>query len=470
MGTGTGRVLEVFAPSVGRATGVDLSREMLAVARSNLERAGFENCGVRHADMYSLPFSESVMDAVVFHQVLHFAEDPAGAVAEGARVLAPGGRLVVVDFAPHEVETLRGDHAHRRLGFADVEVTGWCEAAGLGIAAIQHLPGDPLTVTLWAAEWPRKTQGLVAAMDSTIPIHGNAAGIGGKDKVPQVSFEFFPPNTPEMEDILWRSVRRLAPLGPKFVSVTYGAGGSTRERTHDIVTKVMRDSAIAAAAHLTCVAASRAEVDAVAQSYWDAGIRHVVALRGDPPAGVDKFEAHPDGYANAVELIAGLKRIGDFDISAAAYPEVHPEAESAASDLDFLKRKIDNGANRAITQFFFDASVFLRFAERARAAGITVPIVPGIMPVSNFKGVKRFADRCGASIPDWLGGLFEGLDKDPETRKLVGATVAAEQCRLLQAAGVNQFHFYTLNRADLTFAICHILGLRPKAGHDRASQ
>lgn len=303
----------------------------------------------------------------------------------------------------------------------------------------------------------------MATTNSAAPA-GLNEGNKGTAGVPQVSFEFFPPNTPEMEDLLWQSVRRLAPLGPSFVSVTYGAGGSTRERTHDIVNRVIRESAIDAAAHLTCVAASRAEVDAVAQSYWDAGIRHVVALRGDPPAGVEKFEAHPDGYRNAVELIAGLKRVADFDISAAAYPEVHPEAESASSALDFLKRKIDAGANRVITQFFFDVPVFLRFAERARAAGITVPIVPGIMPVSNFKGVKRFARRCGASVPDWLGALFEGLDKDPETRKLVGATVAAEQCRALQAAGVGQFHFYTLNRADLTYAICHILGLRPQPG------
>jgi methylenetetrahydrofolate reductase (NADPH) len=295
--------------------------------------------------------------------------------------------------------------------------------------------------------------------DGPIPNPG-----GGSAVLPQVSFEFFPPSTPEMEDVLWRSVRRLAPLGPKFVSVTYGAGGSTRERTHAIVTRVMRETAIEAAAHLTCVAASRAEVDAVAQTYWDAGIRHIVALRGDPSAGMETFEAHPDGYANSAELVAGLKRIGDFDISVAAYPEVHPEAKSAASDLEFLKRKIDAGAHRAITQFFFDVPVFLRFVDRARAVGIDVPIVPGLMPVSNFKGVKRFAARCGTTIPGWLGALFEGLDKDPETRKLVGATVAAEQCRQLQAAGVNQFHFYTLNRADLTYAICHILGLRPKEG------
>ena len=295
--------------------------------------------------------------------------------------------------------------------------------------------------------------------DGPIPNPG-----GGSAVLPQVSFEFFPPSTPEMEDVLWRSVRRLAPLAPKFVSVTYGAGGSTRERTHAIVTRVMRETAIEAAAHLTCVAASRAEVDAVAQTYWDAGIRHIVALRGDPSAGMETFEAHPDGYANSAELVAGLKRIGDFDISVAAYPEVHPEAKSAASDLEFLKRKIDAGANRAITQFFFDVPVFLRFVDRARAVGIDVPIVPGLMPVSNFKGVKRFAARCGTTIPGWLGALFEGLDKDPETRKLVGATVAAEQCRQLQAAGVNQFHFYTLNRADLTYAICHILGLRPKEG------
>ena len=286
--------------------------------------------------------------------------------------------------------------------------------------------------------------------------------IGGAAQAvaPQVSFEFFPPKTPEMERTLWQSVKRLEPLGPEFVSVTYGAGGNTRERTHNLVVRILKETDLVPAAHLTCIGASRDEVDDVARAYWQAGVRHIVALRGDPPKDATGFEAHPQGYANAAELIAGLKAVADFEISAAAYPEVHTEAVSAKADLDFLKRKIDAGASRAITQIFFDGEVYLRWLERVRKTGIDVPIVPGIMPVTNFKGAVRFAKGCGATIPDWMAHLFEGLDDDAETRKLLGATIAAEQCRRLQDAGIHEFHFYTLNRADLTYAICHILGLR----------
>ena len=277
----------------------------------------------------------------------------------------------------------------------------------------------------------------------------------------KVSFEFFPPKTEEMERQLWHAVERLAPLGPRFVSVTYGAGGSTRGRTHAILKRLRDHTSLEPAAHLTCVGATRAEVDRVAQDYWDAGIRHIVALRGDPEAGQGRYAPHPGGYAYAADLVAGLRRVGDFEISVAAYPETHPEAPSAAADLDNLKRKVDQGATRAITQFFFDVGVYLRFVERARRAGIQVPIVPGILPVTNYGRVVEFAKSCGAGIPAWLAGLFEGLDGDPGTRQLVAATVAAEQCRQLYAAGVDEFHFYTLNRADLSYAICHILGLRP---------
>ena len=280
--------------------------------------------------------------------------------------------------------------------------------------------------------------------------------------VPKVSFEFFPPKTPEMEQSLWRAVERLAPLAPRFMSVTYGAGGSTRDRTHRIVRRIREETLIEPAAHLTCVGASRDEIDSVAQSYWDIGIRHVVALRGDPPPGEQAYKPHPNGYPHAIDLVGGLKRVADFEISVAAYPETHPEAPSAEFDLDYLKRKIDAGADRAITQFFFGVDVYFRFIERARKAGIEVSIVPGILPVQNFKQVVRFSTMCGASIPPWLADRFEGLDEDAETRKLVAATVAAEQCRLLQAGGIDEFHFYTLNRADLSYAICHILGLRPK--------
>ena len=243
---------------------------------------------------------------------------------------------------------------------------------------------------------------------------------------PEVSFEFFPPKTEKMEEILWTSVKRLEPLGPLFVSVTYGAGGSTRERTHATVARILRETSLVPAAHLTCVGSSRAEVDEVARGYWQAGVRHIVALRGDPPAGADGYEPHPEGYAYAADLVSGLKRVGDFEISVAAFPETHPEAASPAADLDNLKRKIDAGASRAITQYFFDAEIYLEFVARARKAGITVPIVPGILPVTNFAQVVKFSAMCGATVPDWLARLFEGLDGDTETRKLVAATPKAD--------------------------------------------
>jgi methylenetetrahydrofolate reductase (NADPH) len=286
-----------------------------------------------------------------------------------------------------------------------------------------------------------------------------AANPRGK-RPPLVSFEFFPPKTPDMEAKLWLAIKRLEPLAPRFVSVTYGAGGSTRERTHATVARIRGETPLEPAAHLTCIGASRAEIDAVAARYREAGIRHVVALRGDPPAGAGAYRPQADGYAYAADLVAGLKRVADFEISVAAYPETHPEAVSPAADLDNLKRKIDAGASRAITQFFFDTAVYLRFVERARRAGIEVPIVPGILPVTNVAQVRKFAAQCGASVPGWMDALFEGLDDDPETRRLVAASIAIEQCRLLQAEGVEEFHFYTLNRADLTVAICHMLGVR----------
>jgi len=276
----------------------------------------------------------------------------------------------------------------------------------------------------------------------------------------EASFEFFPPRDEAMDEQLWAAINRLSPLGPRFVSVTYGAGGSTRERTHATVERIRRETDLEPAAHLTCVGASRSEVDEVARRYWKAGVRHIVALRGDPPDGANAYEPHPDGYRQASDLVTGLRGVADFEISVAAYPEVHPEAPSATADLDNLKRKVDAGATRAITQFFFECSDYLRFVERARRAGIAVPIVPGILPVTNFHTVARFAKACGAAVPAWMADQFQGLDDDVATRKLVAASIAAEQCRTLQAAGVEEFHFYTLNRADLTFAICHILGLR----------
>ncbi|MSO98900.1 MAG: methylenetetrahydrofolate reductase [Rhodospirillaceae bacterium] len=277
----------------------------------------------------------------------------------------------------------------------------------------------------------------------------------------RVSFEFFPPKTEAMTEQLWAAVERLAPLQPNFVSVTYGAGGSTRERTHDIVVRIQREKGLRAAAHLTCVAATRDEVDGVARRYWESGIRHIVALRGDPPDGLTRYQPHPGGYAFAVDLVAGLKKVADFEISVAANPEGHPEAPTKAADIDNLKRKIDAGASRAITQFFFDADIYRRFRDQAVAAGIKVPIVPGIIPVTNYVSTARIAIKSGAAVPKWLSDRFEGLENDPETRRLVAATVAAEQVQLLRQDGVQDFHFYTLNRADLVYAICHILGVRP---------
>lgn len=275
-----------------------------------------------------------------------------------------------------------------------------------------------------------------------------------------VSFEYFPPKSDDMESALWSSIKALEELGPAFVSVTYGAGGTTRERTHNTVKRILTETSLRPAAHLTCVGADKAEVDTVVRDYWDAGVRHLVALRGDPPEGSEKYVPHPEGYENAAALVAGIKAIGDFDISVAAYPERHPESPTLAADLENLKRKVDAGATRAITQFFFDPDVYFRFVDHCHSYGIDVPIVPGILPVTNFTTLKAFAARCGTRVPSWLGELFDGLDDRPQTRSLVAASVAGELCRQLYAGGVRDFHFYTLNRAELTYAICHMLGLR----------
>jgi methylenetetrahydrofolate reductase (NADPH) len=277
-----------------------------------------------------------------------------------------------------------------------------------------------------------------------------------------VSFEFFPPKTEKMEEALWASIKRLAPLAPEFVSVTYGAGGSTRERTHATVSRIIRETALRPAAHLTCVDATREEVDHVARAYYEAGVRHIVALRGDPASGVGaKYVPHPGGYKNAADLVDGLKRIANFEVSVGGYPEKHPESPSQAADLDNLKAKVDAGADRIITQFGFDNAHYLRFLERARASGIWVPITPGIVPIHNFRQVAGFAVRAGASVPAWLARRFEGLEEDPSTTHLVAAAVATEQVMDLVDEGIKTFHFYTLNRADLVYAICHLLGLRP---------
>ena len=277
-----------------------------------------------------------------------------------------------------------------------------------------------------------------------------------------VSFEFFPPKSEKMAEVLWDSIETLAPLRPRFVSVTYGAGGSTRERTHATVERIVRETDLCAAAHLTCVNASRDEINSIARSYWDAGVRHIVALRGDPPEGTT-CRPHADGYADAAALVAGLKRVAPFEISVACYPEVHPHATCPEADLDNLKRKVDSGADRAISQFFFSPDAFFRFRDRVAAAGMGIEIVPGILPVSNVAQTRTFAGQCGACIPEWMDALFEGLDDKPAARQLIAATVAAELCGQLYAGGVRHFHFYTLNRAELAYAICHLLGVRAKA-------
>lgn len=281
------------------------------------------------------------------------------------------------------------------------------------------------------------------------------------DDKPAVSFEFFPPSSEKMEATMWESIDRLAVLEPSFVSVTYGADGSTRERTHNAVSRIIKETNLRAAPHLTCIGASRGEIDDIAREYWDMGIRHLVALRGDAPKDVDHYEPHPDGYAYASDLVAGLKKIGDFEISVAAYPEVHPEAPNAKFDLDNLKRKLDAGATRAITQFFFETDVFLNFRDRCAAAGIDAPIVPGILPITRFPQLERFANACGATVPDWLREWFDGIESDMPTTQMIAASVAISQVRKLQAEGISEFHFYTLNRSELAFAICHALGVRP---------
>jgi methylenetetrahydrofolate reductase (NADPH) len=278
----------------------------------------------------------------------------------------------------------------------------------------------------------------------------------------RVSFEFFPPKSAEMEKTLWEAIARLAPLQPNFVSVTYGAGGSTRERTHATVKRIIAETMLTPAAHLTCVAATRPEIDAVIEAYAQAGVRHIVALRGDPVGGIgERFAPHPDGYRNAADLVAGIKRMADIEVSVSAYPEKHPDSADVAADIDMLKAKVDAGASRAITQFFFDNSLYFRYLDRVRKSGIDIPIVPGILPVQNFTQTKNFAARAGASVPGWLARRFDGLENDPTTRRLIAAAVAAEQVLDLVDQGVTDFHFYTMNRAELVYAICHLLGLRP---------
>ena len=299
---------------------------------------------------------------------------------------------------------------------------------------------------------------------------GHRAPGTGEIKTPAISFEFFPPKTTEMERNLWDTINRLAPLAPNFVSVTYGAGGSTRERTHATIARILKETDLLPAAHLTCVGASRGEIDDIVDRYHEVGVRHIVALRGDPATGIGSaYAAHPDGYQTSSDLVAGIKRRHpDIEVSVSAYPEKHPESASFDADIDGLKAKVDAGATRAITQVFFDNDLYYRYLDRVRARGIDIPVVPGIMPMHNFKQARNFVTRAGTTVPDWLAEKFDGLDDDVETRKLVAATVAAGQVQKLNKRGVDTFHFYTMNRADLVFAICHLLGIRP-AGAQKAA-
>jgi methylenetetrahydrofolate reductase (NADPH) len=303
-------------------------------------------------------------------------------------------------------------------------------------------------------------QDLAAPMSPPGPV-GRTSERGRQARV---SFEVFPPKTAEMELGLWSCIQRIAPLNPAFVSVTYGAGGATREPTHRTVRRIVEETRLEAAAHLTCVGAGRDEIDAVVRDYWDAGVRHIVALRGDPPGGIgEAYRPHPDGYANATELVAGIRRIAPFEISVGCYPEKHPESPSLDFDIEVLKAKVDAGATRAISQFFFEVDAFLRYVDKVRAAGIDIPILPGVMPVTNFAGLKRMAQGCGTGIPAWLAKLFDGLEEDAETRRLIACTVAAELCARLEQEGFSQFHFYTLNRPELVYALCRMLGVREAA-------
>ncbi len=306
-----------------------------------------------------------------------------------------------------------------------------------------------------------------AAVNALAPVvQGLIAEAAGRARPPRVSFEFFPPKTEKLEEGLWEAVLKLAPLKPHFVSVTYGAGGSTRDRTHKTVARLIAETSLRPAAHLTCVAASRREVDAVLEGYWAAGVRHIVALRGDPVGGPHApYVPHPEGYASAVDLIHGARAVAAFEVSVAVHPEKHPASPDWAHEIDNFKRKLDAGATRGISQFFLDAEIFLSFRDRLAAAGVSAPILPGVMPVTNFSGLKKMAAASNARVPAWLERVFEGLDDDPDTRRLVAAAYAAELCARLAAEGVEDFHFYTLNRADLTLALCRMLGVRAAPEH-----
>lgn len=466
MGTGTGRMLVLLASYTQEAEGLDMSHQMLTVARANLSRAGVNNAKVRQGDVTKTPFESNSADLVVVHQVLHYLEQPEEVITEAARILKPGGQLIVVDFAPHDLEFLRETQGHYRLGISEDDMMQWVDTAGFSMQPPQRFEppsslDEGISVLIWKAVW------CVSQ-----PADSGASKLSVAEKqskpAPNVSFEFFPPKTDSMEAKLWESVARLTPMAPRFVSVTYGAGGSTRDRTQRIVAKIAQDTPLLPAAHLTCVNATKEEVLAVAADLWKAGIHHLVALRGDPPEGIGaEFEQYPGGFRNSIELIAGIRDCeieprARFEISVSCYPEQHPHSRGWDQDIAFLRAKQDAGADRAITQFFFEPTTYFSFLDRARAGGVTIPIVPGIMLQPNFNGMKRIADLCQVALPDWLHEVYEGTDEDIATCEFITANVAAELCHKLSDQGVNDFHFYTLNRASLALSTCRLLGLKPQ--------
>ena len=405
LGTGTGRILEMFGPELERGLGIDLSLDMLLLARDRLERAGLRHCSVRQGDIYDLAVPANSFDVVIIHQVLHFLDDGARAIREAARVLSPGGRLLVVDFAPHDLEFLREEHAHRRLGFA----AGDRDAMDGGRGSRRHLASQPFA----GARLRRQGRGIALARPRSR--RGSpttcARWRDGSDPI-RVSFEFFPPKTEEMEKNLWEAIGRLAPLSPNFVSVTYGAGGSTRERTHSTVRRHRGGDRADAGGASDLRRRDQAEIDAVIQSIAmpaSATSWRCAAIR--PRASAAKYAPHPGGYTNAADLVAGIKRIADIEVSVSAYPEKHPDSPSVEADIDMLKAKVDAGATRAMTQFFFENDRYFDYLDKVRARGIDIPIVPGILPVQNFKQMKNFAERTGASVPRWLADRFDGLDR-----------------------------------------------------------
>ncbi len=467
LGTGTGRMLILLAPYAAEAEGLDLSHQMLTVARANLSRAGVKNARVRHGDVTNTSFDSNSADFVIIHQVLHYLDQPERAISEAARVLKPGGQLLIVDFTPHDLEFLRETQGHRRLGICGDDMVQWTESVGFSIGTSQKFNppaslDQGLGVHIWTAT--QCTKHLVNHGKNRLQVTSQQS-----KPSPNVSFEFFPPKTDKMEAKLWESVARLSPMGPRFVSVTYGAGGSTQDRTKRIVAKIAQDTPLLPAAHLTCVGATREAVLKTASDFWDVGVRHLVALRGDPPGGMGaKFEQPVDGFRNSIELIEGIRDSqivpGEhFEISVSCYPERHPDSLGWDQDIAFLRAKQDAGADRAITQFFFEPDIYFAFLDRARAGCVTMPIVPGIMLQPNFKGLERIARLCQVKLPDWLAKIYTGTDEDDTTREHITANIAAELCHKLFEQGVNEFHFYTLNRASLALSICRLLGLKPRA-------